>query len=119
MRFVFGLQPLLEVRLREEGEKLRALARARETRDAIVCTLERCTLAPRLDAHLRFWDAGTATHRRRLYESERAIARAAQELLEVNRARRALEMLKERRREAFEREEQRRDEREIEEANER
>jgi flagellar export protein FliJ len=135
-RFVFSLQPLLDARRRREEDRQRAFARAREARDENLRELDSVTRAQRAgaialheramggaahlavhDAHLRYLERTIQSRERRSAESARAFDRAAAELLAANRERRALETLEERRRREFEREQTRRDELELEDAN--
>jgi flagellar FliJ protein len=136
-RFVFPLQPLLDARGRKEEEKRRAFASAKAARDASVRDLDRLSGALRIggralhecammgstaslrlhDAHLRYLERALQSRERSNAESAPAFDRAASELYAANRERRLIEKLKERRLQEFEREEARRDERELDEAN--
>jgi flagellar protein FliJ len=136
-RFVFALQPLLDARRRTEEEKQRAFVRAKAARDENVRDLGRIAGALRLggralhecaitgstsslrvyDAHLRYLEQTLQSRERSNAESAPAFDRAASELCAANRERRLIEKLKERRLQEFEREEARRDERELDEAN--
>jgi flagellar export protein FliJ len=69
------------------------------------------------DAHLRYLRRAIESSERCNVESAAAFARAAAELREANRERRLIEKLRERRLHEFEREEARRDELELDEAN--
>jgi flagellar FliJ protein len=136
-RFVFPLQPLLDARRRKEEEKQRAFAGAKAARDENVRELERLSAALRIgahalhecamtgsaaslrlhDSHLRYLERTLQSCEKRSAESAPAFDRAASELYAANRERRLIEKLKERRLQEFEREEARRDERELDEAN--
>jgi flagellar protein FliJ len=135
--FVFPLQPLLDQRRRKEEEKQLAFARVKEARDANFRERERLAGAQRVcgralhecamtgsaadlrlyETHLRFLQRSVQAHERSSEESAPALARATAELLAANRDRRLIEMLKERRLQEFAREEARRDELELDEAN--
>ncbi|MFZ0681497.1 MAG: flagellar export protein FliJ [Candidatus Cybelea sp.] len=136
-RFVFPLQPLLDVRRRTEEEKQRVFAGIKAARDENVrdlgrvagalriggralheCAMTGSTASLRLyDAHLRYLERALQSRERSNAESAPAFDRAASELYAANRERRRIEKLKERRLQEFEREEARRDERELDEAN--
>jgi flagellar FliJ protein len=136
-RFVFSLQPLLDERRRKEEEKHLAFIRVKTARDERSRELDRlgCALRARgralhecvmsgsaanlrlYDAHLRFLERAIDSGERCHEESALAFDRAAAELLEANRDRRLIEKLKERRLHEFDREEARRDELELDEAN--
>jgi flagellar FliJ protein len=136
-RFVFPLEPLLDARRRKEEEKQCAFAHAKAARDENVRDLGRLSGALRLggralhecamtgstaslclyDAHLRYLERTLQSREKSSAESAPAFARAASELYAANRERRLIEKLKERRLQEFEREEARRDERELDEAN--
>jgi flagellar export protein FliJ len=136
-RFVFPLQPLLDARRRVEEEKQRAFARAKAARDENLRDLDRVAGALRIgrralhecamsgataglrlyDAHLCYLERTLQSHERSGAESAPAFDRAASELYAANRERHLIEKLRERRLQAFEREEARRDERELDEAN--
>jgi flagellar protein FliJ len=136
-RFVFPLQPVLDARRRKEEEKQCAFAGAKAARDENLRDLGRLDGALRIGgralhecavigsaANLRLYDAHLGYLERTLQSREKSRAesaptfdRAASELYAANRERRLLEKLKERRLQEFEREEARRDERELDEAN--
>jgi len=136
-RFVFPLQPLLDERRRKEEEKQLAFLRVKAARDERSRELDRLAGAVRArgralhqcamtgstanlrlyDANLRYLECALQSHERGRAETAAAFDRAAGELLDANRERRLIEKLKERRLQAFEREEARRDEVELDEAN--
>jgi flagellar FliJ protein len=136
-RFVFRLQPVLDERRRKEEEKQLEFARAKAARDEHSRELDRLAGALRArgralhecamtgsaanlrlyDAHLRYLERAIDSGERCHVDSTAALDRAAAELLEANRERRLIEKLKERRLHEFEREEARRDELELDEAN--
>jgi flagellar FliJ protein len=136
-RFIFPLQPLLDERRRKEEEKQLAFVRVKAARDEHSRELDRLAGALRIrgralhecamtgstanlrlyDANLRYLERARQSHERRSAESVPALDRAAAELLDANRERRLIEKLKERRLQEFEREEARRDELELDEAN--
>jgi flagellar FliJ protein len=136
-RFVFPLQPLLDERRRKEEEKRLAFARIKLARDERSRELDRFAAALSVrgralyecamtgsTANLRLYDANLCYLERVLQSRERSDAqsapafdRAAAELLDANRDRRLVEKLRERRLQEFEREEARRDELELDEAN--
>jgi|HubBroStandDraft_6_1064221.scaffolds.fasta_scaffold89576_4 flagellar FliJ protein len=136
-RFVFPLQPLLEARLRKEEEKQRAFASAKAARNENErdlgrlagalrvggralheCAMTGSTASLRLyDAHLHYLEGAVQSREKISAESAPAFDRAASELYAANRERRVIEKLKERRLQEFEREEARRDELELDEAN--
>ncbi|MFY9738991.1 MAG: flagellar export protein FliJ [Candidatus Cybelea sp.] len=135
--FVFPLQALLDARRRKEEEKQRAFARVKGARDENLrdlgrlagalrtggralheCVMSGSTASLRLyDAHLRYLERTLQAREQSSAESAPAFDRAASELYAANRERRLIEKLKERRLHAFERDEARRDERELDEAN--
>jgi flagellar protein FliJ len=135
--FVFRLQMLLDERTRLERTKQHAFALAAQVLEKNSRELERLARALRAggialhqsalsgstshlrahDAHLRFLERIVESYEARNLESALALDRAAQELLRANRERRLVEKLKERRRRAFEQEEARRDELELQDAN--
>lgn len=136
-RFVFSLQPLLDERRRKEEEKQLAFLRAKEARDEN--TREFARLAGELrvrerelhesamtgatadlglrDAYRGHLERAVRSYRARGAESAEAFDRAAAQLLTANRERRLVEKLKERRLREFEREEARREELELDDAN--
>jgi flagellar protein FliJ len=136
-RFVFPLQPLLDERRRKEEAKQLAFVRVKAARDERSRELDRLAVALRArgralhecamtgsTAKLRLYDTNLRYLERALQSLEKggaetsaAFDRAAAELLDANRERRLIEKLKERRLQAFEREEARRDELELDEAN--
>jgi flagellar protein FliJ len=135
-KFKFYLQPLLDWRKRVADEKQREFASCRRALDDCSDELERlaglgrrcaeqlaaaatgCAADLRLrDAHLRSVDAALARQRRRLCELQTACELARDELVAASRDRRVLERLSERRRQAFEAQEARRDELELDESN--
>jgi flagellar FliJ protein len=136
-RFVFPLQLLLDARRRKEEEKQGAFASAKAARDENVRDLGRLACAIRIggralhecamtgstaslrlyDAHLCYLERTLQSREQSNAESAPAFDLAASELYAANRERRLIEKLKERRVQEFEREEARRDERELDEAN--
>ncbi|MBV9720035.1 MAG: flagellar export protein FliJ [Candidatus Eremiobacteraeota bacterium] len=136
-RFRFRLQPLLDWRERIETEKQRAFAASRRAVEASACELERLAQAQQrcakeMVAAARWEDAATlrsrdgywralqsamGDERARRAELQSAYDRARDALLAANRERRAIEKLKQRRQRAFEAEEARRDELELDESN--
>jgi flagellar FliJ protein len=136
-RFVFPLQALLDERRRKEEEKQLAFVRVKAARDERSRELDRLAAALHVrgralhqcvmtgsaanlrlyDAHLRYLERAIDSGERCHVDSTGAFDRAAAELLEANRERRLIEKLKERRLHEFEREEARRDELELDEAN--
>jgi flagellar FliJ protein len=136
-RFVFPLQPLLDERRRKEEEKQLAFLRVKAARDERSRELDRLAGVVRArgralhecamtgsaanlrlyDANLRYLECALQSHEKGGAETAAAFDRAAAELLDANRERRLIEKLKERRLQAFEREEARRDEVELDEAN--
>jgi flagellar protein FliJ len=136
-RFVFPLQPLLDERRRKEEAKQLAFARVKRARDErsrevdqlagalrsrghalYRCAMTGSTANLRLyDANLRYLEGALQSHARCSAQSAAAFDRAAVELLEANRDRRLIEKLRERRLQEFEREQARRDELELDEAN--
>ncbi len=136
-RFVFALQPLLDERRRKEEEKQLAFVRVKAACDERSHELDRLGGALRArgralhecamtgsaanlrlyDAHLRYLERAIDSGERCHAQSASAFDRAAAELVEANRERRLTEKLKERRLAEFEREEARRDELELDEAN--
>jgi flagellar biosynthesis chaperone FliJ len=123
-RFHFALAPLLDLRIRVEEEKRRALELARWQRDAAL--RDRKLLADALTLRvlkredagsLAVFDGALAARLRHAESAERDIHAARNDLCAARRDRRAIERLYERRRRAFEREEQRREELEIDETN--
>jgi flagellar protein FliJ len=136
-RFVFPLQPLLDERRRKEEEMQLAFFRVKAARDERSRELDRLAAALRArgralhecamtgsaanlrlyDAHLRYLERAIDSGERCHTESTAAFDRATAELLDANRNRRLIEKLKERRLQEFDREEARRDELELDEAN--
>ncbi|MGC9991180.1 MAG: flagellar export protein FliJ [Candidatus Cybelea sp.] len=136
-RFVFPLQPLLDERRRKEKEKQLAFVRVKAACEERSRELDRLAGALRArgralhewamtgstailrlyDAHLRYLARAIESGERCNVESAAAFDRAAADLLDANRERRLIEKLKERRLREFEREEARRDELELDEAN--
>jgi flagellar biosynthesis chaperone FliJ len=135
--FVFRLQPLLDERKRVERAKQHAFALAAQALEKSSRELDRLALALRSggyalhdcarygstaglrthDAHLRYLERLVASHEARNAESALALELAVQELHRANLGRRLVERLRERRLHEFEREEARRDELELQEAN--
>lgn len=136
-RFCFDLQPLLESRERAECEKRESFARCRGELDACAQEFGRLAASRRCNAgalaessqrgivrdarlydeHLRGIDRSIERELRRHDHLRMACERARDDLLVGRRERRVIEALKERRRRAFEAEERRRDELEIDEGN--
>jgi len=122
--FHFHLQPLLDRRRQVENGKRLRCAVARRDRDEAVRACEHLVSAlarhavRRGDAGtLAVLDAGIEARQRRARNAEAALEAAHEELIAAGRERRALEKVCERRRRAYEEEEARRDEHEIDEAN--
>jgi flagellar export protein FliJ len=123
-RFHFALQPLLDRRSRIEEEKQHRFALRRRERDAALRDRERIAAAltelalRRGDAgSLAVFEAAIAARQRRAAWAAAALEAARHELIAARRDRRAIEKLRDRRRTAFEEEEARREELEIDEAN--
>ncbi|HEY6449156.1 MAG TPA: flagellar export protein FliJ [Candidatus Cybelea sp.] len=136
-KFEFRLQPLLDRRKIVEEEKqgnfaacrrsvddcARELARLGDTRrhflKQLVETALRCPTADILlrHAHLRCVEVAIDDARHRHLEAEANLEGARQELISASRERRLLEKLKEHRRWAFEADQARREERELDESN--
>jgi flagellar FliJ protein len=136
-KFEFRLQPLLDWRKRVEQEKQRDFAAIGRIVEDCTLELERLadvrrqctkqlgesarTRSPAdlrlFDAHLRSLEAAMSAQRQRRYELEADWRRLRDELILANRERRVIEKLKERRRRAFEAEEARREEIELDETN--
>jgi len=135
--FRFALQAVLDARQRAEDEKMRDLTARRGALDAAEAELERIAGARERclgelvksahtaaavnlrvrDAHLRRLDAAFAEESLRRGELFAAWKSARDAFLAARRARRTLERLKGRRRRAFEAEEARREELELDESN--
>lgn len=136
-KFEFRLQPLLDRRQRLEEEKQRRFAACRRAADECAGELERlghawqqglrqlvesARLGPAADlrlrdGHLGALEAALVDERLRRSDLEAACERAREELIFANRSRRVIQKLKERRARAFEAEETRREELELDEAN--
>lgn len=136
-KFRFALQALLDARQRAEDEKMQELANRRRALDAAAAELERvagaydrcmrelaasagscAALDLRVrDAYLRRLGAAFAQESRRRDELLAAWESARDATIAARRAKRTLERLKERRRRAFEAEEARREELELDESN--
>jgi flagellar export protein FliJ len=123
-RFRFALQPLLDRRGRVEEEKQHRFdLRRRERDDALregdrlVAALTERALRTSDAGSLAVYDAAIAARQRRAACAESALETAREELIAARRDRRAIEKLRDRRRHAFEEEEARREELEIDEAN--
>jgi len=138
-KFRFALQAVLDARQRVEDEKKRDLAERRRALDAVDAEIDRITsarercmaelaasahTAPVLDlrvrdAHLRRLDAAFAEATLARGDAFAAWESARDAFIAARRARGTLERLKERRRRAFDAEEARREELELDESNER
>lgn len=136
-KFHFTLEPLLEYRKRIEEAKQREFASRRNAVEACARELERLAAARRRslavlgasvgdvptadlrlrDEYLRAVDTAAVAADDRRAELEAACGHARDELATAARDRRALEMLKERRRGIFEAEAARREEMELDESN--
>ncbi|HVR45529.1 MAG TPA: flagellar FliJ family protein [Candidatus Binatia bacterium] len=123
-RFRFALQPLLDRRSRIEEEKQHRFDLRRCERDGalyegeqLAAALIQRALRTSDAGSLAVFDAAIAARRQRAEWVERALATARHELMAARRDRRAIEKLRDRRRHAFEEEEARREELEIDEAN--
>jgi flagellar export protein FliJ len=136
-RFHFDLQPLLELRERTEREKRETFERCRSALDECAQEFERLSALHRrnanalaessrcgiafevrlYDEHLRRVDGSIERELRRRDDLQVACGRARDDVLGARRERRVIEVLKERRRRAFDAEERRRDELEIDEGN--
>ncbi len=122
--FHFRLQALLERRRWVEEEKRQRCAQRRGERDEALRAGDRLSSALSRRAmrtsdagSLAILEAGIAAQQRRAVEAQVSLATARDELIVASRERRVIEKLRERRRRAYEYEEARRDELEIEEAN--
>ena len=123
-RFHFALQPLLDRRGRIEQEKQHRFAVRRRERDGasrdrerIAAALIEFALQTGDAASLAVFDAALAGRQQRAARAGAALEAARQELIAARRDRRVIEKLRDRRRRAFEEEEARREELEIDEAN--
>jgi flagellar biosynthesis chaperone FliJ len=123
-RFRFALQPLLDRRTRIEEEKQHRFDLRRRERDAALSEGERLAAALTQRAlrtcdagRLAVFDAAVAACRQRAARADGNLEEARRELVAARRDRGAIEKLRDRRRRAFEEEEARRDELEIDEAN--
>jgi flagellar export protein FliJ len=135
-KFIFALTPLLDWRSRIVTQKQRELAICRSAVDECVRELQRLSDTRRTcgdalvasagspardlqlrDAHIRAVEAAMAEQRRRRYELETECKRTRDELAIADRERRVIEKFEERARRAFESQEARREELELDEAN--
>lgn len=123
-RFRFALQPLLDRRGRIEEEKQHRFdLQRRKSDDALregellAAGLTERALRTSDAGSLAVFDAAIAARQRRAADAESALEAAREELIAARRDRRAIEKLRDRRRRAFEEEEARREELEIDEAN--
>jgi flagellar export protein FliJ len=125
-RFHFALAPLLERRrLVEEEQQHRCAVRQRERgtsleeMKSVVGALRAWTVASCSTpaAYCADLDAAIEAQRERLVTAEASLQRARNDLIVARRERRAIETLRERRRRAFEQEEARREELDLDETN--
>jgi flagellar protein FliJ len=135
--FEFRLQPLLDQHKHAEDEKQRNFAacglgldesrreldrlidaRRAHTKELAEAARLRSAVELRLrDSHLRYLDDAIDAERSRFVELEAACQCAREELIVASRKRRVIEKLKERRRQAFEAEDARREELELDDVN--
>ncbi|HEY6325284.1 MAG TPA: flagellar FliJ family protein [Candidatus Cybelea sp.] len=118
------MQPLLDRRGRIEEEKQHRFdLQRRKSDDALregellAAGLTERALRTSDAGSLAVFDAAIAARQRRAADAESALEAAREELIAARRDRRAIEKLRDRRRRAFEEEEARREELEIDEAN--
>ncbi|HET6276385.1 MAG TPA: flagellar export protein FliJ [Candidatus Cybelea sp.] len=136
-RFRFDLQPLLESHERTEREQRETFERCRGALDECAEEHQRLAASRRrnanalaessrsgiardvrlYDEHLRRVDGSIECEQHRHHDLQAACERARDDLLAARRERRVIEGLKERRQRAFDAEERRRDELEIDEGN--
>jgi flagellar FliJ protein len=136
-KFRFNLQPLLDWRVRAEDEQQRVFAASRRAVDESVRELERLAQAQQLcarelvtaarweraaslglrDAYCRALQSAIGCERARNSELRAALDCARDALVAASRERRVIDKLKTRRLRAFQAEEARRDELELDEAN--
>jgi flagellar biosynthesis chaperone FliJ len=112
--FRFSLQPLLDRRAEIENEYRRQVAAARGALDEARGALERLMAAVAAKPYL---DAAIAAQLRRIAELQGGLERKRRDLVAAARERKVIEKLRERRRRAFEAEEARREELELDETN--
>jgi flagellar biosynthesis chaperone FliJ len=112
--FRFTLQPLLDRKAAIENEHRRQVAAARHALDDARAALERLMAAVATQPYL---DTTIAAQLRRIAELQGDLERRRRDLIAAARERRVIEKLGERRRRAFETEEVRREELELEESN--
>lgn len=136
-KFAFALQPVLDHRKRIEDEKQLVVAQRKRALDDAERELERLNEEFRLHAamlrdkhkkletrelqsiyaHLQFLDRCIVAQIRIVAERRVALDRARAELLEASREKKVVEKLKERRREAYAIEEQRVEQKELDDGN--
>jgi flagellar protein FliJ len=136
-RFAFALQPVLDHRKRIEDEKQLVVAQRKRALDEAERELERLNEEFRLHAamlrdkhkkletrelqciyaHLQFLDRCIVAQIRIVAERRVALDRARAELLEASKEKKVVEKLKERRREAYVLEEQRVEQKELDDGN--
>jgi flagellar biosynthesis chaperone FliJ len=121
-RFRFALAPLLERRARVEEERKEIFALRQRAYDDVVRKLgqlgRQLAAGPYADhALLRFLARAIETQAGLVAQRRAALECARRELMEASRARRMLEKLQERRRRAFEADQSRLEELELDEAN--
>jgi flagellar protein FliJ len=136
-KFAFALQPVLDHRKRIEDEKQLVVAQRQRALDEAERELARlndefrrhaATLRDKhkelevrelqsIYAHLQFLDRCTVAQIRIVAERRVALDRARTELLEASKEKKVVEKLKERRREAFVLEEQRVEQKELDDSN--
>jgi flagellar protein FliJ len=136
-KFAFALQPVLDHRKRIEDEKQLVVAQRQRALDEAERELERLNREFRshaamlrekhkkletrelqsIYAHLQFLDRCTVAQIRIVAERRVALDRARAELLEASKEKKIVEKLKERRREAFVVEEQRVEQKELDDGN--
>jgi flagellar biosynthesis chaperone FliJ len=112
--FRFTLQPLLDRKAGIESEHRRQVAAARHALDDARSALERLMAAVAAAPYL---DAAIAAQLRRIAELQGDLEQRRRDLIAAARERRVIEKLGERRRRAFEAEEVRREELELDESN--
>ncbi len=136
-KFAFGLQPVLDHRKRLEDEKQLVVAQRKRALDDAQHELDRLngefrrhaellrTCHSKLEtgelqslyAHLQFLDRCTVAQIRIVAEHRASLDRARADLLEASKEKKIVERLKERRREAFVIEEQRVEQKELDDGN--
>ncbi len=136
-KFAFALQPVLDHRKRIEDEKQLVVAQRKRALDEAERELERLNEEFRVHAamlrdkhkkletrelqsiyaHLQFLDRCIVAQIRIVAERRVALDRARAELLEASKEKKVVEKLKERRREAYVKEEQRVEQKELDDGN--